>query len=136
MADLDVNIITVLEANATISAASVEVFVNRTPESVSGAYIWIQLDDEFDETDIAGGAGPVISTFDIECCSTDIHESKDLQKAVKTELHGMSGTFGDQKVAYAEISSKDDTYESRQPGDLQGLHVSALTLEIGVDSRS
>jgi len=45
------------------------------------------------------------------------------------------GTFGDQNIAYAEITAKDDTYQPRQPGNLESLHVSALTLEIGVDGR-
>ena len=136
MADLDENIITVLEADAGVSDFSVEVFVNQVPESDdASSWVWIQMDDEAEPLDLGNVGGLSQNVFDIECTSSNIHTSKDLQEAVKTALHGKTGTFGDQNIAYAEITAKDDTYESRQPGDLKGLHVSALTLEIGVDGR-
>lgn len=136
MADLDENIITVLEADAGVSAFSVEVFVNQVPESDdASSWVWIQLDDEFDPLDVGNVGGLAQNVFDVECTSNNLETSKDLQTAVKAALHGKSGTFGDQNIAYAEITAKDDTYQPRQPGNLESLHVSALTLEIGVDGR-
>lgn len=137
MADLDENLITVLKADAGVSAITSVVAINRMPESKSSPYIWIQLDDEIEDTDIGGSGGIVQSFFDVECTAKDLDTSKDLQAAVKSALHGLSGAFGDQTIAYAEITSKDDTYETRQPfGDSENLHVSALTLEIATDSRA
>lgn len=136
MADIDENLITVLLADAGVSAITSVAAVNRIPESKSQPYIWIQLDNEIEETDIAGSGGAVELVFDIECTSTNLDSSKDLQAAVKTALHGKTGSFGDQTIAWAEISAKDDTYETRQEfGEGENLHVSALTLEIGTDSR-
>ena len=136
MADLDENIITVLEADVGVSAFGVEVFVNQVPESsTASSWVWIQLDDEFDPLDVGNVGGLAQNVFDVECTSNSLDTSKDLQTAVKTALHGKSGSFGDQNIAYAEITAKDDTYQPRQPGNLESLHVSALTLEIGVDGR-
>ncbi len=137
MADLDENLITFLKADATVAAITEVISINRVPENKTPPYIWIQLDDEFDETDLGGSGGTPISVFDIECTSEDLDESKDLQTAVKAALHGHTGSFGDQVIAWAEVTGKDDTYETRQQfGDDKNLHVSALTLEIGTDSRS
>ena len=137
MADIDENLITFLAADAGVSAITTSIHINRVPESKTEPYIWIQQDDEFEETDITGGGGAIEYSFDVECTSTDLTEAKDLQSAVKSALHGTSGAFGDQVIAWAEISSKDDTYETRQQfGDLENVHVAALNLEIGVDSRS
>lgn len=119
-----------------MSAFSVEVFVNQVPESDdASSWVWIQLDDEFDPLDVGNVGGLAQNVFDVECTSNNLETSKDLQTAVKAALHGKIGTFGDQNIAYAEITAKDDTYQPRQPGNLESLHVSALTLEIGVDGR-
>ena len=137
MADIDENLVTVLAADAAVSAITTDIHVNNVPESIELPAIWIQLDDEFEETDLAGSGGAAIHTFDVECVSTDLDEAKDLQTAVKAELHGKSGAFGDQTIAFAEVSGKDDSFEPRNPfGDQKSLHVCALTIEIGTDGRS
>ena len=64
MADLDENIITVLEADAGVSAFSVEVFVNQVPESDdASSWVWIQLDDEFDPLDVGNVGGLAQNVF-------------------------------------------------------------------------
>lgn len=136
MADIDENLVTVLKSDSGVSAITTSVHVNRVPESKTQPYIWLQLDDDFEPLMLVGSSELQTVVFDIECTSTDLDESKDLQAAVKTALHGIAGSFGDQTIAFSDVTSKDDSYQSRQVfGDSENFHVSALSLEIGVDGR-
>lgn len=136
MADLDENLITFLAADGGVSAITTTIAVNSVPDADSTPYIWIQLDDEDEPIDLSGAGGLIKAFFDCEATSESLTEAVDLSSAIKAAVHGHTGSFGDQNVAYIEVTSKDDTYETRQDfGDTKNLHVSALTIEIGVDGR-
>lgn len=136
MADIDENLVTVLAADDTVSAITTNIDINATPESDSIPFIWIQQIDEEDVGRDLDSGGLPIFTFVVECVSTSLSESKDLKAAAQAELDNKTGSFGDQNIAWAEVSAVDDTYENRNPyGDNGDLHVSAFIVEIGVDGR-
>lgn len=136
MADLDENLVSVLLADSAVLAITNDVHVNRVPHNKSQPYIWFQSANKDEQLDLDGEGGAWMEGFDIECCSTDLDEAKDLQAAVRSLLNGKTGTFGDQNIAFAFVQDQDDTYESRQDfGDSELVHVSALYLELGVDGR-
>jgi len=136
MADLDQNLRSFLLADAPIAAITTNVHVNNVPDNKTKPYVWLQLDDESQQLNLGGSTGTIQSFFDCEATSTTLSQAKDLATKIKTALHGYTGSFGDQNVAYVEVTSRDDTYETRQDfGDFKNLHVSALTIEIGEDGR-
>lgn len=137
MADLDENLVTFLKDDSTVTAITSNVHVNHAPESKSLPYIWLQMNDRAGEQLLDSSKGPKTFFFDIECTAINLDKAKDLQAAVTAALDGASGTFGTQKIAFADVSSQDDSYQTRQEfGDDENLHVSALNLELGVDDRS
>lgn len=136
MADLDANLRTFLLADSPVSTVTTNVHVNSVPDNKTKPYIWIQLDDENQELNLGAASGLTTAFYDCEATSTSLSTAKDLAAKIKTALHAHSGAVGDQNVAYMEVTSRDDTYETRQDfGDSKNLHVSALTIEIGVDGR-
>lgn len=140
MADLDENLVATLAADAAVSAITTNIYVNRKPDSQDVTdYIWIRSSNvEQAELGLSGDTNKdmFIETFEIECTSTTLDNAKDLQKAVGDELHGKTGSFGDQNIAFSDAIDQDDSYETRQDfGDNDNFHVCALTVEIGVDGR-
>ena len=137
MADLDENLRTFLLSDSTLAAITTSIHINRVPESKSNPYVWIQATDFETELNLDGTTGPVTTTFNVEATSTNLDNSKDMQTAIRNKLQGHTGTFGTQKVAFCKVDSLDDAYISRQDfGDFEDIHISALTLFIGTDSRS
>ena len=136
MADLDENLRAFLLANAGVTSITTTVAINNMPDTDATPYVWLQLDDENEPLNLNSSGGLKTAFFDCEATSKNLTEAVDLASAIKTALHAHTGSFGDQNVAYVEITSRDDTYETRQDfGDEENLHVSALTIEIGVDGR-
>ena len=138
MADIDENIVTVLKADSGVSSITTSVHVNVIPDNKSLPYIWLQLADRDYISTLHGHIGPTIYTYEIECVSSDVTESKDLQAAVNAALDGtIAGTFGDQKIAFLNASSQDDKYISKQGfGDDPDLHISSISVQVGVDGRT
>lgn len=136
VADIDENLRTFLLADSTLSAITNSIHINRVPENKTNPYVWIQTTDQEADLCIGGESAPQTTSFDIEATSTDLNKTKDMQAAIRSALHGYSGTFGTQTVAFIRIDSIDDSYISRQQfGDLESLHVGALVCFIGTDSR-
>jgi hypothetical protein len=136
MANLTENLRAVLIADAGVSAITTSVHVNNVPDSKSKPYVWLQLIDQDHELNLSEAAGTITTNFVCEATSISLATTKNLADAIKTALHAKTGSFGDQNIAFAHITSKDDNYESRQDfGDSQNLHVTGLDIEIGVDSR-
>lgn len=136
MANLTENLRTVLIADAGVSAITTNIHVNNVPDNKTKPYVWFQMNDQLHELNLSEAAGTITTNFVCEATSTSLTITKNLAAAIKTALHAKTGSFGDQNIAFAEIISKDDDYESRQDfGDSQNLHVTGLDIEIGVDSR-
>jgi hypothetical protein len=137
VADLDVDLRTVLLADSALAAVTTSVHINHVPENKSNPYVWVGLDDTQTDLNLDGTTGPTTTLFVVEATSTSLSEAKTMQNAIKAALHGKSGAFGTHTIAFARIDSLDDSYISRQQfGDQEDYHVSALTLFIGTDSRS
>jgi hypothetical protein len=136
MANLTENLRAFLIADAGVSAITTNVHVNNVPDNKTRPYIWIKLSGQEHGLNLSEAAGITTTDFQCEATSTSLTITKNLAAAIKTALHAKTGAFGDQNIAFAEIVSKDDNYESRQDfGDSQNLHVTGLDIEIGVDSR-
>jgi len=136
MANLTENLRAVLIADAGVSAITTNIHVNNVPDNKTKPYVWFQMNDQLHELNLSESAGTITTNFVCEATSTSLTTTKTLAAAIKTALHAKTGSFGDQNIAFAEILSKDDDYESRQDfGDSQNLHVTGLDIEIGVDSR-
>jgi hypothetical protein len=138
MADIDENIIAVLKADSGVSDITTSIHINVIPDNKSLPYIWIQMADRSYIPTLHSHIGPTIYTYEIDCVSNDVTQSKDLQAAVNSALDGTTaGTFGDQKIAFLNASSQNDTYVSKQGfGDDPDLHISSITIEVGVDGRT
>jgi hypothetical protein len=136
MANLTENLRAVLIADAGVSAITTNIHVNNVPDNKTKPYVWFQMNDQLHELNLSEAAGVTVTNFVCEATSVSLTVTKNLAAAIKTALHAKTGAFGDQNIAFAEILSKDDDYESRQDfGDSQNLHVTGLDIEIGVDSR-
>ncbi len=136
MANLTENLRAVLIADAGVAAITTSVHVNRVPDNKSKPYVWLQMSNQEHNLNLNAASGITITNYQCEATSTSLTTTKTLAAAIKTAMHAKTGTFGDQNIAFAEILSKDDNYESRQDfGDSQNLHVTGLDIEIGVDSR-
>lgn len=132
MATLDENLRTFLLAQAGINSITTNVHNNSTPDTKTTPYIWLQLFDEFQPLKLGGASGIRTSTFDCEATGTSLSQIKTLSAAIKNSLHGYIGAMGDQSVAWVDVTSRDDTYLSRQDfGDSKNLHVLALQIQIG-----
>ena len=114
MADLDANLRTFLLADSPVSAVTTNVHVNSVPDNKTKPYIWLQLDDESQPLYLGGTTGLIQAFYDCEATSLTLSQAKDLAAKIKTALHGYTGSFGDQNVAYVDVTSRDDTYETRQ----------------------
>lgn len=130
MADIDENLVTFLTADAGVSAISTLIAVGWIPDADSTPYVWVSLQDEEDELDLDGSSGYARSRFDIECCSDDIGEAKDLGKAVKTALDGYRGTFGTTHSMGAFVETKDDDYLPLNADDDDQICIAAMGLMV------
>lgn len=136
MANITENLRAVLLADAGVSAITTNIHANNVPDNKTKPYVWFQMVDQLHELNLGEAAGVTVTNFICEATSVSLTITKNLAAAIKTALHAKTGPFGGQNIAFAEILSKDDDYESRQDfGDSQNLHVTGLDIEIGVDSR-
>jgi hypothetical protein len=137
MADIDENMRTFLLSDSTLAALTTSIHVNRVPENEDDPYVWINLSDTETDINLDGTTGPTITTFLIEATSVSLATAKAMQLAIKNKLHGASGAFGTQTIAYGRVDSLGDSYISRQQfGDVEDFHIAALTCFIGTDARS
>lgn len=136
MADIDENLVAFLLADGPVAAITTTVSINRVPDNKSAPYIWIQLSDREADTTVDYDKGPIVMRYSVECTATNLDAAKDLQAAATTALDTHNGSFGDQNIAFAEVDSQDDSYETRQPfGDDENFHVASISLLIGIDGR-
>ena len=137
MATVAEDLVAYILADGNVSGVTTNIHYNYVPESKSRPYVFIQqIGREVDGRCLDGGIGPEKYQFIVECTSTSISTAKTLMGHCITALDGFSGTMGTRTAAYSHANDLDDDYQSRQDfGDSNNLHVAAMQLEIGLDSR-
>ena len=136
MATVAEDLIAYLLADSNVSGVTTNIHYNNVPESKGKPYIWIQLIGREVTRCLDGGIGPETYFFLVECTSESMSTAKTLNGHCLTALDGFTGTMGARTAAFVHAEDLDDDYETRQAfGDTGNLHVSAIQLQIGIDSR-
>lgn len=134
MAAIDENMRTFLLAQSSVhSAVNERVHQNHVPQEgpPDPPYIYYAITGTADDAAIDDSAGgPTRYFFGVECWGTTVKESRDLATNVQAALNKHRGTFGDTTVKGVFAADAADDYEPRGHSGDEGLHVSALAVEV------
>jgi len=96
--------------------------------------IWYQRTNEEDDRDLEGGPGLVTSEWTIEVISDDLDEAQEIALAARRYLDCYRGALGTQTVEGIFAGSQTDDYVPGGVAAESGLCVSALALQIFLNS--
>lgn len=132
MASIAENLLAFLKATPAISAiAGTRVHYSSVPQETDYPYVWFQrrsTEDIYGCMDDSPGQSPGLVTFDLECCSDNIHQAQSLADAVRSR-HRYRGAVGGQTVQVMFVEDQNDDYIPFNMSE-QGPHLCALNIEI------
>lgn len=131
------NLRTVLAATtgvaALVSTTSADrIHQNIIPKPMVRPAIWYTRAASEAEVDTAGNNMITDSSWDIECQAEDLDDCLSLADAVKTELNGKHGTFGDSSILGAFVTDHDDDYLPKGIGESDDAHIHLAALSVQI----
>lgn len=131
MATTEENMVTFLNASASIKEAVRIISYNKVPQDKSTPYIFFQQSGADDDIALDDSAGvPTRPQYDIEAWDDTPAGAIEVKNLVHARLHKHRGTFGDTTVKGIFAANVDDEYVPNGAGDDDGLHGAFFRAEV------